>query len=264
VAITHDLELAQALGGDVMVLRDGQVIEQGPAREVLERPHHPFTRQLLAADPARWEAWPQRAGTELVVHAQGLAKSRGGRLLFEDVELTVRRGDRLVLQGPSGTGKTTLGNILCGVLAPDRGSVAPAAGLPRTARQKLYQDPALAFPPQVPLETALRDVAALHGCPWLAMQDRLERLKVGGAMLRRRASQVSGGELQRIALARALAARPALLVADEPTSRLDPITQRQALQELMQAADDTDAALVLVTHDEGIARALGTQTLRFG
>jgi peptide/nickel transport system ATP-binding protein len=264
VAITHDLELAQALGGDVMVLREGQVVEQGPASEVLTTPAHPFTRRLLAADPARWSSWPRRAASGVVVEAQGLAKSRGGRLLFENVELALRRGDRLVLQGQSGSGKTTLGNILCGVLTPDRGSVALATGLARTARQKLYQDPALAFPPRVPLETTLRDAAALHGCPWLAMQDRLERLKVGGAMLRRRPSQVSGGELQRIALARVLAARPALLVADEPTSRLDPITQRQALEELVQAADESDAALAFVTHDDGIARALGTQVLRIG
>lgn len=264
VAITHDLELAQGLGGEVMVLRDGEVIERGPAEQVLQRPQHAFTQRLIAAHPSNWPRLPGIDCGEVVLQGQGLAKSRGGRLLFEDVDLALHRGERLVLQGPSGAGKTTLGNVLCGLVDPDRGSIRLAPHLSRTARQKLYQDPALSFPPRIPLETALRDVAALHTRPWREVQERLERLRVGGELLRRRPAEVSGGELQRIALARALAARPALLVADEPTSRLDPITQQEAIEELVRSAAEVNAALVLVTHEEGIAHAVGGRSMQVG
>jgi peptide/nickel transport system ATP-binding protein len=247
-----------------MVLRDGEVIEHGPAGQVLQRPRHAFTQRLIAADPSNWPRLPGIDPGEVVLQAQGLAKSRGGRLLFEDVDLALHRGERLVLQGPSGAGKTTLGNVLCGLVDPDRGSIRLAPHLSRTARQKLYQDPALSFPPRIPLETALRDVAALHTRPWREVQERLERLRVGGELLRRRPAEVSGGELQRIALARALAARPALLVADEPTSRLDPITQQEAIEELVRSAAEVNAALVLVTHEEGIAHAVGGRSMQVG
>lgn len=264
VAITHDLELARALGGDVMVLREGQAVEHGPAAEVLDLPRHGYTRELLAAHPSHWHPWPHRGRGDAVLHARGIAKSMGGRQLFAGVDLALHRGDRLVLQGASGSGKTTLGNVLCGVLQPDGGAVQPAQGLARTARQKLYQDPALSFPAKASLEASLKDAAALHRQAWPEVLRRLERLGVGPALLRRRPAQVSGGELQRVAMTRALCARPALLVADEPTSRLDPLTQQQALRELVAAADEAQAALVLVTHEEGIARALGTHVLQFG
>ncbi len=121
--------------------------------------------------------------------------------------------------------------------------------------QKLYQDPAGAFAPQVDLGTTLRDVARLHAQPWAALEQRLQRLGLDPALLLRRPGEVSGGELQRIALARALLARPALLFADEPTSRLDPLTQRHTLALLTETMENAGACLLLVTHDDERSRA---------
>lgn len=119
------------------------------------------------------------------------------------------------------------------------------------------------FAPHASLAQSLRDAARLHGHAWAAVLQRLQQLRIPESLLARRPEQVSGGELQRIALARVLLAQPALLFADEPTSRLDPITQQEALGVLLAAVRETGAALMLVTHDEHIAAAVGTRTLDF-
>jgi len=263
VVITHDLRVAQALGGQLIVLCAGQVVERGDARTVLANPQHAFTRRLVAADPARW---PRRAVSapagETVLSAQGLSKGFGGRPLFDGVDLQIRAGDRFVVQGPSGTGKSTLGNVLLGLMPADRGVVRRAHGLHATAFQKLYQDPVASFAPQITLGQSLRDVAARHRCAWPAVLQHLARMGVPHDLLARRPSQVSGGELQRVALARVLTVQPALVFADEPTSRLDPVSQQEAMAVLLDALDERGAALMLVTHDDDIADAVATQRWR--
>lgn len=262
--ITHDLRVARQMGGRLLVLRHGEVVEHGETAAVLAAPRHAFTRQLVAAEPTHWRLPPAPAPGAPVLHAQGLAKRLGGRVLFDELTLDIRRHQRIVLQGASGVGKSTLGNVLLGLLRPDRGEVRRDPGLPPHALQKLYQDPVSAFAPQATLGQLLRDACALHRQPWDALLARLARLKIPESLLARRAPEVSGGELQRVALARALLAHPALLFADEPTSRLDPVTQQEAMQLLLEHAADSEAALVLVTHDEDIARQVSTRILHFG
>lgn len=106
-------------------------------------------------------------------------------------------------------------------------------------------------------------MAARHRCAWPGVLQQLERLGVPADLLGRRPAEVSGGELQRVALARVLTVRPALVFADEPTSRLDPLSQQEAMDVLLDALDERGAALMLVTHDEDIADAVGTTRWRF-
>ena len=263
LTITHDMQVAQALGGQVIVLRHGHAVEQGDINQVMAAPQHDFTRQLIAADPARWLPFDAPRMGETVVQARGISKAYGVQPVFAPMDLQVHSGERVAVQGPSGTGKSTLGNVLLGLLAPDTGSVQRSAQLRPHAFQKLYQDPVGSFAPHISLAQSLRDAARLHRCDWKTVQRRLEQLRVPEGLLVRRPDQVSGGELQRIALARVLVAQPALLFADEPTSRLDPITQQESIAVLLKAVQDSGAALLLVTHDEHLAKAVATRTLRF-
>jgi peptide/nickel transport system ATP-binding protein len=99
------------------------------------------------------------------------------------------------------------------------------------------------------LGESLRDVARLYGEEWSRVQAYLSRLGIDETLLERRPDAVSGGELQRISIARALTAKPSVLLADEPTSRLDPITQRETLAMIADIAAENRIAVVLVTHD---------------
>lgn len=264
VVITHDLRVARMLGGRLLVLQGGEPVESGEVDAVLAAPAHPFTRRLLEADPSRWTRRPGRVAGPPVLEADRIAKDFGTGPLFDALSLRIGAGERIAVQGGSGTGKSTLGNVLVGVLEPDRGTVTRHAASRAGAYQKLYQDPVGAFAPRRTLRDALQDVARRHRAPWSAVTERLARLGVSEDVLGRPPSGVSGGELQRIALARALCVRPALLFADEPTSRLDPVLQREAIDQLLDAVDETGVALLLVTHDDDLAAAVGDRTLRIG
>ncbi len=259
IVITHDLRVARALRGQLMVLKDGAVVEQGDTASVLQAPQHDFTRRLVAADPARWPRRPAPPLGDQVLQATGLRKCFGERVLFDGLDLSLQRGERLVIQGPSGIGKSTLGNVLLGLHPADAGAITRAPGLPMSGLQKLFQDPGASFAPRATLERSLRDVAALHQQPWASVLRTLDKLRLPHTLLRRHPHQVSGGELQRMALARVLLAKPALIFADEPTSRLDPITQQETLDVLLDETQEANAALLLVTHDEDIARAVHTR-----
>ncbi|MFZ1181573.1 MAG: ATP-binding cassette domain-containing protein [Herbaspirillum sp.] len=264
LCITHDVWLARALGGQVAVMLDGAVIEYGDAGQMLDAPQHDYTRRLLAADPA---CWPWRdsgcgAGGRTVATITDVAKSFGRRTLFAGVSAQIGAGEIVAVCGPSGSGKTTFGNIVLGLARPDHGRVTRAAGLSAAAFQKIYQDPAAAFAPGISLRHSLQDLTKLHGLDWAVLENLLARMRIAPALLERKPNQVSGGELQRIALARVLLMQPALIVADEPTSRLDPITQQEVIELLAGHARANACAILLVTHDDGIAQSLADRRLQ--
>jgi peptide/nickel transport system ATP-binding protein len=180
-----------------------------------------------------------------LVRGTGLSKAFGAKSLFDGLDVTVHAGERVALTGPSGAGKTTLGNVLLGLAAPDAGSVDRSSALADGRLQKLYQDPAQAFPARVPLDRSIRDVVRRHRCDPDQLSALLPALGLDPALLARRPGQVSGGELQRIAIARAVLLRPALLFADEPTSRFDLLTQEETVRCLMEQLAPHDWALVL-------------------
>lgn len=197
-----------------------------------------------------------------VVSVAGVSKRFGAQQLFVDVSADIGRGEFVAVTGPSGSGKTTFGNIVLGLLKADGGTVRRADGLARTAFQKIYQDPAAAFAPTVTLRRSLQDLVALHRLSWAELSTLMERLRLPTALLDRLPSQVSGGELQRFSIARVLMLRPALIFADEPTSRLDPLTQQETLFLLREHARQHRCAVLLVTHDPDIAANLAQRQIR--
>lgn len=256
LVITHDIALARRLSGDVMVMLEGDVVERGTTDEVLRRPQHDYTRLLLASDPSTWQPTAVPARFDRVVEARNLAKSFDGRKVVAGVDVEVGSGEIVAVTGPSGCGKTTLGNLVLGLLDADRGTVHRKPGVPRHRFQKIYQDPVAAFPPQARLGTVLTDVAHRHGVNAGRLAALLPRLGVAFNLLERRPDQVSGGELQRIALARTLLVDPVLLFADEATSRLDPVTQKQVMDLLREIVAERGMAMLLVTHDRDLARGM--------
>jgi peptide/nickel transport system ATP-binding protein len=265
VVVTHDIGLARALGGRIAVMRNADLVETGETRDVLAAPRHDYTKTFVAADPAKWPRPAPYSGGAPVLRGEKLSAARGARVLFEDVDVTLARGEIACVQGPSGGGKTTLGAVLLGLLAPERGTVHRAEGVRAWRYQKLYQDPVAAFAPQASLRVALDDVVRRHGGDWRVLEAILARMAVPLDLLDRPPSQVSGGELQRVAIARALIVDPVFLFADEPTSRLDPPIQRATMELLRELAVERGLALLMVTHDPALAAAMSArQPVRIG
>lgn len=253
VAITHDVAVARRLNDFTIILKEGELVEQGLASAILNHPTADYTRDLLAADPNEWLE-PENADIgKPVLTAKDIAVARGGKQLFDSFNLSLRAGERIAITGPSGCGKSSLLDVLTGVLAPISGEIERGMDVEPMGVQKLYQDPPAAFPKHIKLGRHLRDVAKKHKVDWARVLNLLERLKIGIELLERLPHSVSGGELQRIALVRALAVKPAVLLADEPTSRLDPITQRETMELIADETAQEGIAVLLVTHDKDIA-----------
>lgn len=210
LTITHDLALARQMGGDLAVMLEGRIVEAGEAADVLASPSHDYTRRLIAAEP---ENWAQRASavpgdTDPILIASGLKKARGGKLLFAGQDLSLRPGEIVGITGPSGSGKSSLGDVLLGLLTPDAGEVTrlPQASVIRY--QKLYQDPPSAFPQKITLGEAIADLLRLHRLDGTRVAPLMERLRLSPVLLTRLPTEVSGGELQRFALLRVLLLDP--------------------------------------------------------
>lgn len=270
VVITHDPVLVRGLRGSVAVLYDRRIVEHLPIAHLFERPRHAYSRAWLAAEPSSWPDLRRgRHVTEVIAEGHGLGFGFSGKApLFADVDICIRRGSIVALTGPSGSGKTTLGNILVGLRRPDAGHVLWAGYDPyrderwltrmRRRFQKLHQDPAGAFAPHRPIRRQLQDIAGV--VPGLdvsaALPPLLNRLQVKSNLLDRYPSEISGGEAQRLAIARLLMLDPIMIIADEPTSRLDPILQKATMLLLRDLVAERAMGLILISHDRAVVRAL--------
>lgn len=255
LVITHDLALARRLGGRVIVLRGGEVLERGATDQVFAAPREAYTREFFTADPECWT--PRRLASRncpAVVSARDLSLSRGGRTLFANISLDVLQGGVFGVTGPSGCGKSSLGDALLGLMEPARGSISRRPGVHPHAFQKLYQDPVAAFPRKRALGQTITDAVRLSGAQPGEVETLLDRLGLDARLLARRPGSVSGGELQRLSLLRVLLRNPSFIFADEPTSRLDPITQARVIALLTETAERDGAALMLVSHDAALIR----------
>ncbi len=277
LVITHDLELPALLGARMLVLHAGTVVEDGPAAAILAAPRHAWTRRLIQAQPPHWPR-PTRPATPAaaVLATRSLRFGwPGAGELFGPLDLDLRPGHILGVAGPSGAGKSSLCDVLLGLHAPQSGAVlwhgrslaARGAADRRTTRrgfQRLYQDPGRSFPPHRRLRQVFADLAAATDDPLGRLPALLERLRLPAAVLDRRVGEISGGEAQRLALARVLLLRPTALLADEPTSRLDGVTQAEIASLLREKVERESLAILWISHAEALLGALAADVVRLG
>ena len=193
-----------------------------------------------------------------LLRAEGLRFERGGRVIFDDVSLSVQPGDRVAVTGPSGSGKTCLLSVLAGIAAPAAGTVQ-RGGEPVTAGTLPARTAAvLQGYGLVSLLTVAENVEIVLRAAGMPAAEAMAAASTTLAELGLRehedhlVQELSGGQQQRVAVARALAARPELLIADEPTAEQDPVTRELVLARLFGVAAD-GGALVLATHDPEVA-----------
>lgn len=181
-----------------------------------------------------------------------------GKPLYERFSLTVEPGERVALSAPSGFGKTTLCRILAGFEKPWEGEVlCDGEPLPRKGAcpvQLIGQHPELAVDPRLRMEKTLAEAGPVD-------RDLLEALGIRPEWLRRYPHELSGGELQRFCIARALAARPRYLVADEISTMLDAVTQAQIWAFLLEVAERDNLGLVFVSHSPALTARIATRVV---
>ncbi|MFE2022265.1 ABC transporter ATP-binding protein [Streptomyces sp. NPDC059499] len=269
VLLSHDMDVVRELADEVVVMRGGRVVENGPAPRVLAAPAHPWTRELLAGPRTVPYADAGNSGTEVLRVDRLVAHHRAGGSpvrVLSVAGLALRTGELLAVVGRSGSGKTTLARCLAGLHRDHEGDVSlDGEALPRSLRarsreqlaavQYVFQDARAAFDEHRPvLDQVARTAVRLRGAgrEEAARQAlrTLAELGLGDELVRRLPGRLSGGELQRAALARALLARPRVLVCDEITSGLDPVARRSLLDLLAAPVRRGDGlGIVLITHD---------------
>ncbi|KAA9130927.1 ABC transporter ATP-binding protein [Marinihelvus fidelis] len=288
--VSHDLRVLAQTADELLVIRDGRIVDAGPTRQVLQSPSSDWTRQLVAAVPpdpfGRGESptsgIPGQANDVLLsvnhldirYHAAGIFGGRRGpaKQAVINVSLQLRRGQAYGLAGESGSGKSSLARAIMG-LAPDPGgeilfngeqlATRPADRSPEQLRriQVVFQDPDAALSPRRSIEQALLEPLQHFGLGAAAEQAHRVRAALADVgleddILPRRPRQLSSGQRQRVAIARALVCEPDLLVADEAVSALDMTTQARVLALLKHLCEERGIALMFISHDLSVVAEL--------
>nr|WP_245622094.1 ABC transporter ATP-binding protein [Corynebacterium oculi] len=264
VFISHDLSLVAGLCDRLLVMEAGRIIERGETPRVLSQPAQPRTRALISAtalSPRAGSGDPDTAAPSTAAHAVSVTEvshtfRSAGRAVpaLRNINLEMPRGTRWGIVGGSGSGKTTLLRMIAGLTSPDSGEIRVSG---RT--HMVFQDPFSSFNPRMRVGAAITE--ALTDLPRAQRQRRaaelMERVGLNPQAARRFPHEFSGGQRQRLSLARALSTDPEIVLADEAVSALD-VTVRAAILDLLDRAITPQRTLVFVSHDLGVIRHLCT------
>lgn len=284
IFITHDIGLVAGIADKIMVMQDGQAVEQGPLEQILDDPQHPYTRHLLHAVPHFSKgraarrfgprqtapgAEPALTVMDLVVRfpvTGGFFGRRAGAVhAVEGVDFDLQPGETLGIVGESGSGKSTTARAILGLVASTGSHVAAAgphlAGQSARPVQMVFQNPYASLNPRLTVESMLAEPVYANGgrldAPTRArMAMLLDRVSLPQDSLGRYPHEFSGGQRQRLCIARALMLNPAVLVLDEPVSALDVSVQARVLELLIDLQDDFRLAYLFISHDMAVVERI--------
>ena len=289
--ITHDLHLVRQFADRVAVMEGGHIVETGAVSSIFQSPQHAYTRKLIASKPVR-DVVPETSSVPLL-QAKGLRVAYptalpGIRAWFQksefvalqDASFSISPGQTLGVVGESGSGKSTLALAVLGLQAyhgtvqigeQTWGRKAAKNKALRAQIQVVFQDPFSSLSPRQTVEEIVGEGLRVHAPQHSATERQRQVLQaladVGmveaqfPGLLQRYPHAFSGGQRQRLAIARALIVQPQLLVLDEPTSALDVTIQQQVLQLLQRLQRERGLAYLLITHDMDVIRAMAHRVL---
>ncbi|WP_212743186.1 ABC transporter ATP-binding protein [Microbacterium sp. 2FI] len=283
ILITHDMGVVADMADDVMVMKDGVVVEHAPAQQIFAAPSHPYTKALMGAVPhlglgeASHDVDDTRddSTAALVLDNVSIDYPKRGRVpafrAVSEASLSIQPGEVLGLVGESGSGKTTIARAVVGLVAAAEGTLRVAgqamvgveAKELRAVRRKIgivFQDPGSSLNPRWPVGESIGEPLELAGRDRKEISRRVEELldlvELPRDFRNRYPHELSGGQRQRIGIARALALDPVVLVADEPTSALDVSVQARVLALLQNIQKEKQFATLFVTHDLAVVDLL--------
>ncbi len=296
ILVTHDLGVVANMADSVTVMHRGRIMEAGSAEAVLANPAHDYTRCLMKAAPEIPEAsapGPDTSHRDVILEMTGISKTyfakgpapwspRQTIRAVRGVDMEVERGKTLAVVGESGSGKTTCAHMALGAELPDQGGVIRFRGeaggdaielqkLDRDGRlafqrqaQMVFQDPYSTLNPRMRIKDALTEPMDIHGIG--TRSERLDRaaemldwVGLSHNMLTRFPHAFSGGQRQRLSIARALMLGPKFLVCDEPTSALDVSVQDQVLELLENIRDRLNLSYLFISHDLAVVARIADE-----
>ena len=264
--ITHDLAVVAQLADQLMVLRYGNLVEVNSTGQILEAPKEDYTRALLDARTRHEKTTTQFKDSSTLLSIDSVTAGYGkGPDVLQEVSVSVERGRTVAVVGESGSGKSTLARVITGLLPPRSGEILfqgellPHALAQRTKQQlrkaqMIYQLPDVALNPR----QRVRDIVGRPLSFYLGLRGKererriielLEQIELSETYINRLPDELSGGEKQRICIARALAAEPELIICDEVTSALDTIVAKAILDLLQRLQYELQLTYLFISHD---------------
>ena len=279
--ITHDLGVVKRIADRVCVMKDGEVVEQGPTADIFTNPQHPYTQMLLAAAAAGSPKPVPPSANEIAnidnlriwfpIRRGLLRRTVGHVKAVNDANLTIRAGETIGIVGESGSGKTTLALAIMRLISSTgritflgddiQGWKSSTLQPVRRNMQMVFQDPFGSLSPRLSIEGIISEGLEVHGTPPGAdrhqmVADILTEVGLSPDIMDRYPHEFSGGQRQRIAIARAMILKPKLVVLDEPTSALDMTVQVQIVDLLRDLQEKYGLAYLFISHDLRVVRAM--------